>query len=163
MIESETQWAEVRGCAYGHPGVFRLGVPMTPCTPSGCGGISLETVAGPLVGFAYASIGPGLDYEVLVVRDLRNGRTVRRVITSPAAIVLKSDGAVAWVANGGLETPVPANNFLPGDVYDVELADNHGHRVLTPFTPTIDRFSLALGGSTVYWTQARKPFSVPLD
>jgi hypothetical protein len=115
----------------------------------------------------------------VVVRNLRTGRFVRRLVTGgskltpdtspyltpepgdyvgvgPAVdIVVKSDGSVAWIAKSRGFDHMPAG-------YEVHVADGHGSRVVA-FSPRIEPSSLALAGSIVYWTQEGKPMSVTLD
>jgi hypothetical protein len=68
--------------------------------------------------------------------------------------VVKSDGAVAWiVAIYGREHPAE---------YEVHALDRTGSRVLA-FGPGISPRSLALAGSTLYWTQGGNPMSAPLN
>jgi hypothetical protein len=66
---------------------------------------------------------------------------------------VKSDGSVAWIVDVyGSENPVE---------YQVRALDRSGGRVLASgagIAPT----SLALAGSTLYWTQGGKPFSASL-
>jgi hypothetical protein len=46
--------------------------------------------------------------------------------------------------------------------FEVHAADRTGSRLLAS-GPTIDPHSLALAGSTLYWTQGGKPFTASLD
>jgi hypothetical protein len=65
------------------------------------------------------------------------------------AIVVKSDGSVAWIVESSSE-------------YQVRAVDKSGSRVLSSGT-NIDPHSLALAGSTLYWTQGGKPKSAMLN
>ncbi len=99
------------------------------------------------------------------MRNLRTGRLIRKLPTGTpmtprpswigigptTAIVVKSDGAVAWI----VETDFPTE-------YQVHTVDKSGNRVLASGTD-IDPSSLALAGNTLYWTQGGQPFSAPLD
>jgi hypothetical protein len=102
----------------------------------------------------------------VIVRDLRTERVLHRVPTGAAgpahpkfvgdggtaAIVVKSDGAVAWV----LETvDVP-------DRYEVRALDRTGERVLATGS-NIAPYSLSLSGRTIHWRQGGKLASSPLS
>ena len=162
------------GCAYGHRKSYELGPsPGTGAgSPGGTSDSELYTLAGPIVAFEESSkreLFPGLRFDdYIVVRDLRNGRVLRRLPTgTPAtppenpgdvgvggatAIVLKSDGAVAWiVAVNGKTTE-----------YQVHTVDKTGSRTVAS-GPEIAPSSLALVGSTLYWTQGGKPMSATLN
>jgi len=162
-----------RGCAYGHRGSYVVGGP-----PGGSAEAAAATrhlvLAGPMVAgeefVGIASIPPGESEKkwTVVVTDLRNGRVLHEVptgIPSPpnprlvgngdtTAIVVKSDGAVAWIVE-------LANEAQPPE-YQVHTLDRSGSRVLASGAG-IGPASLALGGSTLYWTQGGKPFSTPLN
>jgi hypothetical protein len=69
-----------------------------------------------------------------------------------AAIVVKNDGAVAWI----LQT-----HWAPAE-YEVHAVDKSGRRLLAQ-GHDIGPGSLALAGSTLYWTQGNKPFSSLLN
>jgi hypothetical protein len=172
-VASLPEFRSYFGCAYGHGEAYDLGLP--PGTgggsPGGGAGTDLYTLAGPIVALEENSsterfTGTTFVNEVEVV-DLRNGRVLHRVPTGTptappkngdigiggaTAIVLKSDGAVAWIVGVG------------GTVveYQVHAVDSKGSRVLAS-GPEIDPRSLALAGSTIYWTQGGKPFSAPLS
>jgi hypothetical protein len=68
-------------------------------------------------------------------------------------LVLKNDGAVAWIAGFGC----PAQTKL----LEVHALDAAGERLLASGADVAPE-SLALAGSRLYWTQADKPFSAPL-
>jgi hypothetical protein len=72
------------------------------------------------------------------------------------AIIVKSNGSVAWIAENEIGPPRgPAE-------YEVHALDSSGSRMLA-FGSDIDPHSLALAGSTLYWTQGDKPFSAALQ
>lgn len=175
----------VRGCAKGHKRTYALGQ-VEACEGGaggeGCLGIKLERLAGPVVAFAenrvaYAPVGElsgpaGVASArwLVVVRDLRTGRVLQTVPTGTlqipqrevtgvgyaVAIVVKSDGAVAWIAENREQS---AGTKID---YEVHAVDNTGSRLLASGTG-IDPHSLALAGSTLYWKQGGKPMSAPLD
>ncbi len=59
-LETETQEKGIYGCVYGSRRTFFLGEPAPSVgTPSGIEGITLETLAGSVVAYEYASAGPG--------------------------------------------------------------------------------------------------------
>jgi hypothetical protein len=156
------------GCVYGHTRSFEVGV-TDECISNGgaCGGTSRLTLGGTLVAREWSSSFPAIGTEWLVeVEDLRTGRVLYSVPTGVAypprpkavgdgpttSIVLKSDGAVAWIVD-----TVRAN-----DMYQVHAVDRSGSRLLASGSD-INPHSLALAGSTLYWTQGGKPYSAMLD
>jgi hypothetical protein len=171
-----SEFLGVYGCSFKDKRSYYLGpVPEAVGTPAGNGGVKRETLAGTFAAYEESSSNPlGADWGV-TVRNLRNGKVVHRVPTGtpseathtvdgvvvqnegvgPAmAIVVKSDGAVAWIAQapGGGE----------GYQYQVHALDKTGSRLLAASTE-VDPFSLALAGSTLYWTQDGKPKSASLE
>ncbi len=66
--------------------------------------------------------------------------------------MVKLDGSVAWIVETGEEE----------GRYQVHAVDKSGSRVLAS-GPNIDPSSLALAGSTLYWTQGDQPFSASLN
>jgi len=68
------------------------------------------------------------------------------------AIVVKRDGSVAWIVETGEEE----------GRYQVHAVDRSGSRVLAS-SPDIDPSSLALAGSTLYWTQGGQPATASLN
>jgi hypothetical protein len=105
---------------------------------------------------------------MLVVRDLRTGRVLRRLPSGPSpprfadtshegfgpvvAIVLKPDGAVAWI-----------NAIYSPTEYAVHVADRHGVRDLTGYEPSIVPSSLRLHGGTVSWQEHGQVMTAPLN
>jgi hypothetical protein len=160
---------EVFGCVPGHRS-YELGrveppswlTLFSPGASTSGARISLLTIAGPMVAFEETQ----LSRERIVVRDVRTGRFVVREsrgvqgLWSVEQIVVKSDGAVAWMVrvnygHGG--------NPVHRRVYAVDAGG--GSRLLTEGEQGVDEIepgSLALAGSTLYWTQSGKPFSAPL-
>ncbi|HEY3760059.1 MAG TPA: hypothetical protein VGL37_09870 [Solirubrobacteraceae bacterium] len=122
-------------------------------------------LAGPLVAYEEGGGGEVVNIYLVVVRNLRTGRVIREVPTGTLStpkpgwvgigpttgIVLKSDGAVAWIA----ETGFPMN-------YEVHAVDNNGSRVLATGSD-IDPSSLALADETIYWTAGSTAMSAPLN
>jgi hypothetical protein len=156
----------IHGCAYGHKS-YLLGAEVEECG-SGvpCGGVRREVLDGPLVAYEEGSGGEVANTYLVVVRNLRTGRVIRKLPTGTpitprpfwvgigptTTIVVKSDGAVAWIVDTG----------FPDGEYQVHAVDQSGSRVLAS-NPDIDPTSLALAGSTLYWTQGSQPFSAPLN
>ncbi len=159
----------VHGCVYGDKHSYELGYfpGDGTCSSSGCAPIvERETLAGSLVAYEYSKSGIEEFTWLVVVRDLRTGRVLHRVPTgtprspnplligagSTTVIVLKSDGSVAWI----VEKPVKNETE-----YEVHALDKTGNRVLAVGTD-IGPKSLALAGSTLYWTQSGQPHSTVL-
>jgi hypothetical protein len=157
--------ARIHGCAYGHKS-YLLGAEVEECG-SGvpCGGVRREVLAGPLVAYEEGSGGETANTYLVVVRNLRTGRVIRKLPTGTpvtprplwvgigptTAIVIKSDGAVAWI----VETGFPAE-------YQVHAVNKSGSRVLASGVD-IAPSSLALAGNTLYWRQSGQSISAPLD
>jgi hypothetical protein len=154
----------IHGCAYGHRSYLVGTIPN--CQGAGpCGGPERETLAGPLVAYQEGGGGESVRVYLVVVRNLRTGRVVRELPTGTPAtpsksvvgvgpttgIILKSDGAVAWIVQTGFPT-----------TYQVHAVDKSGSRVLASGSD-IDPLSLALAGSTIYWTASSAAMSAPLN
>ena len=158
---------EVYGCAYGTRLSYLLGPP-AEFSPSGGGGIDREAIGGTMVAYEESLLLGQLGIEptrrqLVIVRNLRTGRVVHKVPTgtstvptpryvglgSAVAIVVKSDGSVAWIVESGSE-------------YQVHAVDKTGSRVLAS-SSDIDPHSLALAGVTLYWMQGGKPASAVLN
>lgn len=100
----------------------------------------------------------------MVVRNLRIGQILHRTPTGAknhpkfvgdgptTAIVVKADGAVAWTTD----------TVQSEDRYQVHALDKTGERTLAVGS-NIDPRSLALAGSTLYWTQGGKSESAVLN
>jgi hypothetical protein len=165
LLFSRSEGHEIFGCAFGHSRTTYLGQ-RYECGngESGCGGVQQETLAGPLAAYESEHDPGGIPHRVVVVRSLSSGRVIRKLPTGTphgpeevgggptTAIVVKDDGAVAWI----VET-----SGLPEE-YEVRAADRSGSRLLAR-GQDISPGSLALAGSTLYWTQGNKPFSSPLN
>jgi hypothetical protein len=162
----------VRGCAYGQKRSYLLGEVEEHGSSYGGGGSSgvrLATLAGTVVAYTESAVyGSGKEEAprfLMVVRDLSTGRILHRVETGrfvkpeatpvsvglTTALVVKSDGAVAWIVETGIPT-----------IYQVYAIDKTGRRLLASSTGIVP-YSLALAGNTVYWTQGGQPFSAPLN
>lgn len=162
---------ETVGCALGGRRAFSLG-PVIQCAEGvygqECAGLRRAVVAGTIVAYEQVRTpcDPNCVWRVLV-RDLRSGRLLRDeptgTSTNPAyeervgigpstSIAVKGNGSVAWIVNAG---------EAEGG-YQLHAADTTGSRVLASGA-NIDPKSLALAGSTLYWTQAGEPFSAPLN
>ena len=180
------------GCVYGRHRPYFLG-PLPYGSASGAGGVRDETLAGSVVAYADTSIGGSQSGRAewrVVVRDLRTGRVLHKVSTGAplkprpgyvgvgnvVSIVVKSDGAVAWIADD-YERSRPFGASGPEVPYfDVYAVDKSGTRLLAAGTE-IDPSSLALSvggsnigqgsrtapGSTLYWTQGGKSESAILN
>jgi hypothetical protein len=125
----------------------------------GRGSVDPRTVRlrGWYVAYGDDFVGIDSDYELVVVRDLRSGRVVhRRYPRSPGfpgegsvvldSILLKRDGAVAWIVSVrpccvvGRKPPAP----------EVARIDRRGFAVLNR-NQRIHPKSLTLRGSTIRW------------
>jgi hypothetical protein len=167
------EFSIVYGCAFARGHSFELGEFPTEgsCGPSACSKIHQEKLAGPLVAYEYFFVagesGEQEEKFLIIVRDLRSGHVLHKVPTGiprpenaasaigagfATTIVLKSDGAVAWINERPLGEATE---------YQVHALDKTGNRLLATGTD-IDPHSLALAGSTLYWTQGGKPYSTRL-
>ena len=177
LYETE-HFIATRVCAYGHPGSFKIAENRIPEPTEGWGDSAFHvTLDGSMLayekhetsGSRYYREGESLSSTWrVIVRDARTGRIVRAVPTGTAQpahpwfhfvgdgettmIVLKSDGSVGWITD-----TLQENNR-----YQVHAADRNGSRLLAT-GDDIEPDSLALAGSTLYWTQEGKPMSAPLD
>jgi hypothetical protein len=135
--------------------------------PSKESGVLLPTLAGAVVAYAETHFSPyNVSDEYVVVCDLVTGRVVHVVPTGVAvkpvpgqvgigtvvALVVKGDGSVAWIVGTDPED----------GTYQVHVVDGAGSRVLATGAD-IDPGSLALAGSTLYWTQGGQPRSATLE
>jgi hypothetical protein len=151
----EGEGLAVRGCLYGARRSFPLGGPVV-CGGGGggapCGGMEHFTLGGIYVAYEESSSEhmygtPGHSENIVVVRNLRTGRVLHRVPTgtplepSPnyigvgniVAIVVKSDGAVAWIADD-YERTLGTGTPSVTPYFDVEAVDKSGSRLLASGT-----------------------------
>ncbi len=166
------------GCSFAHKRSYLLGSP-PQYSSSGGSGIELVTLSGPMAAFESSSARTGYGKSwLIVVRDLRDGKVVHSVPTGtsvhpgpprvaggiirqdvgigPAeSIVVKRDGAVAWIAQDAVEGELPYE-------YQVHALDRSGSRVLADGAD-VEPSSLALAGSRLYWSEGGKPFSAALN
>lgn len=153
-------------CAYGSSRVYELG-PQPVGSSSGFGGVAHIAVAGTCVAYEVergTTQGVFFASDIVIVRELRSGRILHKVPTGPSeppervgkgpttAVVVKSDGAVAWIVRTGIAP----------STYEVRAVDKTGERLVAAGT-NIDPASLALAGSTLYWTQEGRPMSAQLN
>ena len=154
-------------CAYGTRRSYDLGV--APYGgPSGSGGVSPIVLAGAVVAYGLGESSDlpepnGSSVREIWVRNLRTGRLIHRIANGlPArpghigagvtmAIVVKTDGSVAWIVRTG--------DGL--DDLQVRSVDKTGEHVLAS-SPEVEPESLALAASTVYWSEGGRPFSAQL-
>ncbi len=163
-------YEEIEACAYGYRRSYIVGsLPYGDAVAAG--GVFDVTLAGATLAYeefrSYGgNEGPDTEKNLVVVRDLRSGRILHRVPTGVPAkpqrhgetgigrttgLVVKNDGAVAWIVSTAEE--------LGG--YQVHAVDNSGSRVLAS-GENIDPSSLALVGSRLYWMQGGVPASAVL-
>jgi hypothetical protein len=165
----------IRGCVRGRIRSYKLGEPFAFNSSSqggSGGGIGSLALAGGMVAFEESLIntGPpegepvGNNEWRVVVRDLRTGEVVHKVPTgtqttpSPkivgvgptTAIVVKSDGAVAWIAEAGVGN------------YEVHALDKTGSRLLAS-GEDIKPHVLGIKGSRLYWKQGAQMQSAVLS
>jgi hypothetical protein len=90
---------------------------------------------------------------LIEVTDLRTGRVLHRVPAGGRVVdaVARGDGAAAWMTG---------ENERQG--HEVRAVDRAGNRMLAAGAD-INPFSLALAGSTLYWTQGGVPMSAALN
>ncbi len=161
----------IYACVYGRRS-YLLGSRASSGT-GGAFGVYSETLAGSVVAYEdEESFTEGRARFVIAVRDLRTGRVIREAPTAEAqtpgdvgkgsarSLVVKSDGAVAWIVEtvGG----PTVGGIGPPTMYEVRAVDKTGSRLLAS-GGDIDPLSLALAGSTLYWTQGGQPFSAQLQ
>ena len=166
----------IRGCVRGHGRSHRLGNPYSSYgSPAGGGpnGIGSLRLSGDVVAFERAFESEieaeptrGTSRHVVVVINLRSGEVMHDDPTGTPpepeanltgvgptkALVVKADGAVAWVVE----------NRVSRLVYQVIAVDKTGTRVLATGSD-ISPHSLTLTGPMLNWTQGGKTFSAPLD
>ena len=160
-------------CAYGSKHTYNLGTGPPNISSQGGSQNTHFTLDGAMLAYesfwftSYPKPGALQCEQYVVVRDLRTGRMLHQVPTgtgSPlslcfgpiATLVVKSDGAVAWIAESDKEP------YEPPVLCEVYAVDDTGSRLLAS-SAEINPYSLALGGNTLYWTQGGKPMSATLN
>jgi hypothetical protein len=139
---------------------------------------SEQTLAGPILAYQQYTYEGSSKYQtatparwLVQVRDLRTHRLIHSSPTSTSepppstvigngstvGIVVKSDGSVAWIAVDGEHPYAPT---LP-TTYQVWKLDRTGQHLLDMGTEIVPH-SIALAGSTVYWTDGGAPSMAPL-
>jgi hypothetical protein len=154
----------VYGCAIGGTRSYLLGASARSIREGRAGPIALAGVA---VAYGYTVYGVDTLSTEVVVRSLRTGRELHRApaTTRPvgpeffqavAAIVVKPDGAVAWIGEAG--------SVISGRARQVEV-DRADHRGVAMIDSGggIDNRSLRLRGSTVTWRDHGRTRSARLD
>jgi hypothetical protein len=162
------------GCAYGQRRPLVLGQ-ADYGSSSGAGGSGDYTLAGATVAFTETfcsgALGPSGCSESLKVVNLRSPAVLHRLSVMNARcngrvlqLVLKEDGAVAWITEnsygGGGASEEMACPYR-SEAREVHALDSSGERVLAAGA-NIDASSIALAGRTVYWMQAGQPHAGPL-
>jgi hypothetical protein len=182
------EYLHLFGCVSGHPtpsdlgpvpecGLFESCGGQAECTSSRtCGGVRRAVLAGTAVAYETFFTGEEEARWYVAVRDLRSGRLLRHVATgvplkqSPhyvgvgpiAELVVKPDGSVAWIASDLERSEQAAEGSSQAHYFDLYAADKSGTRLLASGL-NLSPSSLALAGSTLYWTQGGKPFSATLN
>jgi hypothetical protein len=176
------EYLDAYGCTRGSAHDYKLGVvpecgPFEPCGAGECDvstvcvGIRHEVLAGTVVAYEDFDTTPTQDEWFVVVRELRDGRTLLHTPTgifepgehSPkgvgpiVSVLVKSDGTVAWLTED-LARMIQANPNLPEiHYYDVYVAEHAASPRLIASGTDISPGSLALAGDTLYWTQGGEP------
>lgn len=142
----------VYGCANGHQHVYVLG--RAGLGRPGQGRVGLVALAGVDAGYSLSQMGVDTISTQVVVRRLDSGRTIRDLsavtgrvgpefFESVTGLVVKSDGAVAWIAKAG-------SIIRHGSTIEVDRADRRGEANLDGSAHDALR-SLALRGSQLSW------------
>lgn len=154
----------VYGCSKATRKQRRLGSAAT-CRSFTCGFTLVEpvAVAGELAAYGVAHAGVDTSDGQVVVRRLTDGQRLRNVPATnfppgeqarslAVSIVLRSDGAVAWIGEAGQFAPIDPIRDGFGEVRAIEVHeyDKHGPRRLDSGL-TIRTHSLRLHGSTLTW------------
>jgi hypothetical protein len=161
----------VLGCVYGSEHSYWLGGPPVNDAEFGAERVDF-TLGGTFVAFEASTFRdypePNLPHseQRVVVESLRTGRVLYRVpagssnhnrvgFGSITSLLVKNDGAAAWIVGNGL-------GDLPSTAYEVGAVEANGSRLLAE-SSEIEPKSLALAGSTLYWTQGGKAMSASLN
>lgn len=154
----------VYGCSTATRRPYLLGASARSIREGRAGPIAL---AGQDAAYGFTSFGVDTISTAVVVRDLGDGKRLRsepatsrplraEFFQSVDSIVVKPDGSVAWIGEGG--------SVISGGVTDIELdkADTHGFALLDSGNG-IDTRSLRLHGSALTWRHGGRSRSASLD
>jgi hypothetical protein len=195
--EGSLKYLRIRGCAYGQRRSFIVAACGNEESATVCANESHITLTGVVVASEDAFQAEGHQVEksiyesYVAVQNLRTGHVLHHVPTGTplkpesanvryvgvgpvVGLVLKSDGAVAWIAEDYERSATPHGTGTP--YFDVYATDKLGTRLLASGT-NVDPSSLALSvgsvdvggyrrtivGSTLYWTQSGDQFSATLN
>jgi hypothetical protein len=169
------EYPHYAGCTYARRKSYELG-PDGASVPDASAGSYAYALAGPVVAYADTETRGYVDAnrinsDHVVVRDLLNGHVLHDLPTgipragaheegigSATAIVVRNDGAVAWIVQVLERT---ASLGLRSN-YEVRALDRTGSHVLAISTE-IDPSSLRLRGTTLFWVQHSEPMSGTLE
>lgn len=130
--------------------------------------VELTRFSRRLLAVGLLSCGPGGSVSTIDVRRTRDGRRIRRVRAVPAPpfmpdafmrltdLVLRGDGALAWIVE-------IRDTAAASPRYQVRASLRGTGSTLLTEGADIASGSLALAGSTLYWTQAGAPQSASLE
>jgi hypothetical protein len=159
-LELHVDGPEIRGCGYGQRRSYNVGAPFGGSGGAGGGTLHLvlrdTIVAGEKFEYCNSCF-TGTEAQSVFAIDLRTGAVLGEA-TSPGGVqsmVVKPDGAIAWIAASN----VSITGFHEEWVYAL---DHDGVRLLAHGSDISDS-SLALAGSTIYWTEGGKAFSAALN
>jgi hypothetical protein len=161
---------EFIACAYGSGRTYDLGTGPPNVSSQGGSRNTHFTLGGAMLAYesswftSYPAPGAIECEQDVVVRNLRTGRILHNVPTGTSSppslcfgpvitLIVRSDGAAAWIAENSVKEPAQS---------EVHTVDREGSRLLAS-GPEIEPYSLALAGSTLYWTQGGKPVSAVLN
>lgn len=120
------------------------------------GGVRQIRLAGTFVGYDVRTSSRNASDAQVRVKNTRTGRTrtARSVpnVLPASDLEVTSRGSVVWIR------PVPG----PGDGYEVRKLDADGEDLLDEGVDVIEPRSLAVSGSTAYWTRGGQPRSTTL-
>ena len=153
---------QVYGCAVGATHRHRLGASIRTLREDRVGPVA---IAGKVVAYGLSSFGVDTVSSLVIVRDLGNGQQLRaaaptnRILpesfTSVDSIVVKADGATAWISQTSsvIRSGSPVTQVWRADAPGQSLLDSGG---------AIDARSLRRSGSTISWRDGSKVRSARL-
>ena len=141
---------QVYGCAVAAGHSYRLGAGGRSIRQSRVGAIA---VAGRNAGYGLSNFGVDTVSAQVVVRNLLNGKIIHNAVATSRilvesfqsidSVVIKTDGAVAWISEVG--SVISHNRYL-----EVHRLDGRGQALLASGGGIVSR-SLRLHGSTLTW------------